>query len=222
VLVHKIQERVKAHFLNQEGSHDWHHIKRVLELSLILQDKEGGDRELVSLCALLHDISDHKYNGGDFELGGVVAKQWIIESGGNEILANKVAAIVPSISYKGANVKDEELSIEGQIVRDADRLDAIGAIGIARAFAYGGSKGRPLYDPHVPPVMHSKKEDYLKSKTHTVNHFYEKLLKIKERVRTNSGKKIANQRHDFMLIFLNQFYTEWNSKNGQEDSFINF
>ena len=216
-MVHLVQSRVKAYFLDKEGSHDWFHIKRVLELSREIQAIEGGNKELVELCALLHDVSDHKYNGGDYELGGAVARKWIIDAGGSNELANQVSLIVPKISYKGANVEDQELSIEGQIVRDADRLDAIGAIGIARAFAYGGSKNRPLYNPDIKPIMHDSKEAYLNAKTHTVNHFYEKLLKIKDRIETPSGKKIAKQRHEFMLFFLEQFYSEWNIKASYDD-----
>tara|TARA_B100001063_G_C16739464_1_gene543931 strand:- start:1001 stop:1645 length:645 start_codon:yes stop_codon:yes gene_type:complete len=209
VLVKAIQEKVKAFFENKEGSHDWEHIKRVWKLSIYLQKKEGGNKELIELCALLHDVSDHKYNGGDFSLGGDVAKQWIIDAGGSEALAHQVAIIVPKISFKGAKVEDEELPIEGRIVRDADRLDAIGAIGVARAFAYGGSKNRPLYSEGIKPVMHENKEDYLNSKSHTINHFYEKLLKIKGRMDTNTAKELAHTRHLFMEKYLEQFFLEW-------------
>ena len=209
MLVKAIQEKVKAFFENKEGSHDWEHIKRVWKISIYLQKKEGGDKELIELCALLHDVSDHKYNGGDFSLGGDVAKQWIIDAGGSEALAHQVAIIVPKISFKGAKVEDEELPIEGRIVRDADRLDAIGAIGVARAFAYGGSKNRPLYSEGIKPVMHENKEDYLNSKSHTINHFYEKLLKIKGRMDTNAAKELAHTRHLFMEKYLEQFFLEW-------------
>ena len=209
MLVKAIQEKVKAFFENKEGSHDWGHIKRVWKLSIYLQKKEGGNKELIELCALLHDVSDHKYNGGDFSLGGDVAKQWIIDAGGSEALAHQVAIIVPKISFKGAKVEDEELPIEGRIVRDADRLDAIGAIGVARAFAYGGSKNRPLYSEAIKPMMHENKEDYLNSKSHTINHFYEKLLKIKGRMDTNAAKELAHTRHLFMEKYLEQFFLEW-------------
>ena len=209
MLVRTIQEKVKTFFENKEGSHDWEHIKRVWKLSVYLQKKEGGSKELVELCALLHDISDHKYNGGDYSLGGKVAKQWVLEAGGSEALANQVAIIVPKISFKGAQVEDEELPIEGKIVRDADRLDAIGAIGVARAFAYGGSKNRPLYAEVIKPVMHTSKEAYLNSKSHTINHFYEKLLKIKGRMDTNTAKELAHTRHLFMENYLEQFFLEW-------------
>ncbi len=218
-MVHLVQSRVKAYFLDKEGSHDWYHIKRVLELSREIHAIEGGNKELVELCALLHDVSDHKYNGGDYELGGAVAREWIMDAGGSDELANQVSLIVPKISYKGANVEDQKLPIEGQIVRDADRLDAIGAIGVARAFAYGGSKNRPLFNPDIKPVMHDSKEAYLNAKTHTVNHFYEKLLKIKDRIETASGKIIAKQRHEFMVSFLEQFHSEWNIKASYDDWF---
>ena len=218
-MIHIVECRVKAYFIDKEGSHDWYHIKRVLELSREIQAIEGGNKRLVELCALLHDVSDHKYNGGDYELGGAVARKWVVDAGGSNDLANQVSLIVPKISYKGANVEDQKLPIEGQIVRDADRLDAIGAIGIARAFAYGGSKNRPLFNPDIKPVMHESKEAYLNAKTHTVNHFYEKLLKIKDRIETPSGKIIAKQRHEFMLSFLEQFHSEWNIKASYEDWF---
>jgi len=210
VLVQSIQKKVQTFFETKEGSHDWEHIKRVWKLSNYIQSIEGGNKELIELCALLHDVSDHKYNGGDFELGGKVAKQWIVDLGGSEQLADKVAFIVPRISFKGSQVEDEDLPIEGLIVRDADRLDAIGAIGIARAFAYGGSKNRPLYDEKIKPVMHLSKEAYMDSKSHTVNHFYEKLLKVKSRIHTDTAKQLAHSRHLFMEKYLDQFFEEWN------------
>lgn len=210
MLVEAIQKRVKNFFTSKEGSHDWYHIERVWKLSLHIHQKEGGNREIVELCALLHDVSDHKFNGGDFELGGSVARQWVLDSGGSLETADKVGFIVPQISFKGALVKDTELPIEGLIVRDADRLDAIGAIGIARAFAYGGSKNRPLFDPKTKPEMHSSKEAYLESRSHTVNHFYEKLLRIKDRISTKTAKNVAQRRHLYMEGYLKQFYDEWN------------
>ena len=210
MLVSKVLNEVKAHFKDQEGSHDWFHIERVWKMSILLHQKEGGDKEVIELCALLHDISDHKYNGGDFEKGGQVAKEWILKCGGTSRIANRVAALIPGISYKGAEVTEDALPIEGLIVRDADRLDAIGAMGIARAFAYGGSRKRPLYNPSIKPVMHTSKEQYLNSKTHTVNHFYEKLLLLKELLQTEAAKDIAKERHEFMKLLLDQFYKEWN------------
>lgn len=210
MLTHKVQNLVQNKFINQEGSHDWFHIERVLKMSLYLHETEGGNKEVIKLAALLHDISDHKYNGGDFEKGKEEAYEIIINEGGDKLLANKVADIIPQISFKGALVKDTDICLEGRIVRDADRLDAIGAIGIARAFAYGGSKGRPLYNPEISPVNHSSKEAYLKSKSHTINHFYEKLLILKDRLHTNTAKTIAAKRQQLMLDYLEAFYAEWN------------
>ena len=208
MLVTKILERVKQEFSSKEGSHDWFHIERVWKMSCFLQKIEGGDQTIVELTALLHDISDHKYNGGDFEKGKEIAYQMIIEHVGDSETAEKVSKIIPQISFKGSEQKDQEICIEGMIVRDADRLDAIGAIGIARAFAYGGSKSRPLYNPDISPISHHTKEDYLNSKSHTVNHFYEKLLLLKDRMHTDSAREIAEIRHSYMLNFLDEFYKD--------------
>ena len=213
MIVSKIHEIVKSRFNTLEGSHDWFHIERVLKMSLKLHLKEGGDKEVIQLLALLHDISDHKYNGGDYEKGREEAYQMIIENDGSTELANTVSSIVPQISFKGSEVEDQEICIEGKIVRDADRLDAMGAIGIARAFAYGGSKSRPLYNPNVSPISHHTKEDYLNSKSHTVNHFYEKLLLLKDRMHTNSARGIAEIRHSYMLDFLDEFHKDWSISN---------
>ena len=209
MLVDKVFKLVKDKFSTLEGSHDWFHIQRVYHMSEYLQCHEGGDAELIKLSALLHDISDHKYNGGDFEAGAHKARQIIIENGGAVQTAEKVASIVSNVSFKGALVDEKTSELELKIVRDADRLDAIGAIGIARAFAYGGSKYQPLYNPTLPPTLHSNKEEYLSSKTHTINHFHEKLLLLKDRIHTKSAKKIAEKRHQFMLEFLKRFHEEW-------------
>ena len=210
LLVNKVQKLVQNKFSTQEGSHDWFHIERVLKISMHLHKSEGGNKEVIQLAALLHDISDHKYNGGDFEKGKEEAYQIITKEGGDQTLANKVADIIPQISFKGALVKDTEICLEGKIVRDADRLDAIGAIGIARAFAYGGSRNRPLYNPDVKPMNHTSKEQYLNSKSHTINHFYEKLLLLKDRMHTETAKKIAAHRQEIMMNYLEEFYAEWN------------
>ena len=210
MIVEKIQKLVKAQFDSLEGSHDWFHIERVLKMSLHIHEAEGGDKEVIQLTALLHDISDHKYNGGNFEKGKDIAYQMIIDQGGDEKLAHSVSEIIPKISFKGSLVEDSDICLEGRIVRDADRLDAIGAIGIARAFAYGGSKGRPLFNPDADPVNHKSKEDYLNSKSHTINHFYEKLLILKDRLHTSTAKSIAVKRQRLMLDYLEAFYAEWN------------
>lgn len=209
-LIESIKKKIEIQFKDQEGSHDWQHILRVYNMALHLHDFEGGNREIIELAALLHDISDHKYNGGNFDSGWQVARQVIIDFGGTAKLADSVANVVKVVSFKGALVKDTETSLEGKIVRDADRLDAIGAIGIARTFAYGGSKNQAIYLEDVPPVLHDSKEAYFNAKTHTINHFYEKLLLLKDRMETQTAKEIAQIRHDRMIRFLDEFMSEIN------------
>lgn len=209
-LIEKIKIKIENQFKDQEGSHDWQHILRVYNMALHLHNVEGGNREVIELAALLHDISDHKYNGGNFDAGWQVARQVIIDFGGSEELANSVAEVVKVVSFKGALVKDSETSLEGKIVRDSDRLDAIGAIGIARTFAYGGSKNQAIYLEDIPPVLHDSKEAYFNAKTHTINHFYEKLLLLKDRMETQTAKEIAQIRHDRMIRFLDEFMSEIN------------
>lgn len=211
-LIKKIKIKIENQFKDQEGSHDWQHILRVYNMALHLQTFEGGNREVIELAALLHDVSDHKYNGGNFDAGWQVARQEIIDFGGSEELANLVADVVKVISFKGALVENTETSLEGKIVRDADRLEAIGAIGIARTFAYGGSKNQAIYLEDVPPVLHDSKESYFNAKTHTINHFYEKLLLLKDRMETQTAKEIAQIRHDRMIRFLDDFMSEINCK----------
>jgi uncharacterized protein len=178
-----------------------------------LQTKEGGDLEIIQLAALLHDISDHKMNGGKLNEGGNVALQLLLENGYDKQKAKIVANIVDGVSFKGALVKDLQISIEGKIVQDADRLDAIGAMGIARAFAYGGSKNRPIYEPSVLPELHDDFKKYATAKSHTINHFYEKLLLLKDRLHTKTAHVIGLKRHQIMEAFLVQFYDEWNLTN---------
>lgn len=209
-LVDQVKNHVKSLFTNMEGSHDWHHIERVWNLAKMLHEKEGGNKRIIELAALLHDISDHKYNGGDYEKGAAETKSLLLSLGSEAQLAEDVSKIVSQISYKGAFVPDIKGSIELSIVRDADRLDALGAIGIARAFAYGGSKNRALFFPKTPPVLHKNQEEYLKNEGHTINHFYEKLFLLKDRMETNSAKEIAKIRHQVMVDFVRQFLEEWN------------
>ena len=212
-LVEKVKKHVQELFKNDSTGHDWFHIERVYLMACHLQNYEGGNKELIELAALLHDISDHKMNGGKLNAGGEVSFQLLINFGCDIQLAQNVKDIVDSVSFKGANVLDSMNSIEGKIVQDADRLDAIGAIGIARAFAYGGSKNRPIYSPENKPELHDSFEEYASSKSHTINHFYEKLLLLKDRLHTETARDIGLQRHDFMKQFLEQFFNEWNSKN---------
>jgi uncharacterized protein len=207
--IEQIRNIVKEKFLNHEGSHDWFHIERVYNLAIYLQEKEGGNKLIIELAALLHDISDHKYNGGNWQAGASVATELMLQVGISNEIAEKVAQVIAQVSFKGAHVNDEVETIEAKIVQDADRLDAIGAIGIARAFSYGGSKNRPLYDPEILPKLHSSKEEYAKSVSHTVNHFYEKLFLIKDLMKTLSGKELAEKRHQLMENFIAEFYEEW-------------
>lgn len=211
-LIHIIRILVKAKFSEDSSGHDWFHIERVYNLALHLQSVEGGDKNLIALGALLHDISDHKLNGGKLNDGGNVAYQILIDNGCDSLTASKVKAIVDSTSFKGAHVQDETNSLEAKIVQDADRLDAIGAIGIARTFAYGGHVGNPLYDPTIQPKLHNSFEEYAASKTHTINHFHEKLLLLADRLHTDSAKKIGEKRTQLMQDFLESFHKEWNTE----------
>lgn len=200
---------IKNNFENDFSGHDWHHIERVHSNALKIQQKEGGDFEVVSLLAILHDVSDHKLNGGILNNGGNEAARIMTKIGLDSTLINKVSPLIDEISFKGAGVSDKNSCLESRIVQDADRLDAIGAIGIARAFAYGGNKNRPMFVPELTAEMHDSFESYANSKSHTINHFYEKLLLLKDRMHTNAGKELAQERHDFMVQFLDQFHREW-------------
>lgn len=211
ILIEKVKDHVREIFQHDATGHDWFHIERVHSLACQIQETEGGNRELVELAALLHDISDHKMNGGKLNHGGTVAFLLLKDLNCSDQLANDVKEIINGVSYKGANVHDSMKSLEGKIVQDADRLDAIGAIGIARAFAFGGNKNRAMYIPDFKPEMHDSFEAYANSKSHTVNHFYEKLLLLKDRLNTETARKIGQQRHDFMVNYLQQFYNEWNT-----------
>ena len=200
---------IKSNFENDFSGHDWYHIERVHSNALKIHQKEGGDLEIISLLAILHDVSDHKLNGGKLNQGGVEAEVIMRKIGVNAAVIQKVCPLIDEISYKGAGVLDENSCLESKIVQDADRLDAIGAIGIARAFAYGGSRGRPMYAPDISAELHDSFEAYAKSQSHTINHFHEKLLLISDRLHTTTAKEMAKERHDFMLQFLDQFHKEW-------------
>ena len=193
-----------------EGSgHDWQHINRVRRTALVLAKHEGADSNLVELSALLHDLDDHKFTHGDYEVGARSISNWLQSLGAEEELIERVVKIRNEVSFKGAGVATPVSSIEAAVVQDADRLDAIGAIGIARAFAYGGSKGRLLYEEDVKPTWHNDFTSYSTDSGHTINHFYEKLLLLKDRMNTHSGRRLAHQRHAFMEEFLEQFMLEW-------------
>jgi len=208
----QIRQHVRQKFQHEGTGHDWHHIERVTRNALHIAQTEGGDPTLIEIASLLHDIDDHKFNGGDLEAGARTAEKLLRELEVDDAVIEQVAHIIATVSYKGALVHSIPASLEGQIVQDADRLDAIGAIGIARAFAFGGSKNRPLYEPEQHPELHDNAQAYISSGTHTINHFYEKLLLLKNKMNTPTGKKLAMERHAFMEKFLQQFYSEWESK----------
>lgn len=210
----KILELITPKFEGDVTGHDIYHIQRVLNMSRELQKKEGGDLRLIEYAAVLHDLDDHKFNGGKLNSGGETAMHFLLEQGIDRTTSIAVKEIVDQISFKGAhtNVRSLNDNIETQIVQDADRLDALGAIGIARTFAYGGFKGQQMYLPEFEPHLHQSFEEYAKSKTTSINHFHEKLLLLKDRLNTNSAKQIALERHRFMEEFLDRFYAEWEVK----------
>lgn len=211
-IISRTEEFVKGQLENDSTGHDWWHIHRVRNLAMVLAKEEKANLLIVELGALLHDIADHKFHGGDAMIGPAMARSWLSGMSVDKSIIDAVVEIVQGVSYKGAGVETPMQSIEGKVVQDADRIDALGAIGIARTFAYGGYKGHGLYDPEIEPVMHDSFESYKKSKAPTINHFYEKLLLLKDRMNTDTGRKIANERHLFMEEYLQRFFAEWEGK----------
>ena len=203
---------VKQQLENAEGGHDWFHIERVYKNALLIAEGVDCDLIVVKLGALLHDIADSKFHGGDETVAPKTARTFLESQNVSEDIILHVIAIIENISFKGGNFEKKFNSKELEIVQDADRLDAIGAIGIARTFNYGGFKNRPLYNPNIQPNMNMNKEEYKNSESPTLNHFYEKLLLLKDKMNTETGKKIAQKRHDFMVTFLGQFYAEWDGE----------
>ncbi|MFZ2269673.1 MAG: HD domain-containing protein [Azonexus sp.] len=208
-LVERVAAQIRARFAAESSGHDWFHIERVWRLARRIAEQEGANREIAELGALLHDIADWKFHGGDDSIGPRQAELLLRQEGAPEELIGPVVDIVASISFKGAGVSTPMASLEGQCVQDADRLDAIGAIGIARCFAYGGHAGRLVHDPAVPPVLHATAEAYKAGKGASLNHFYEKLFLLKDRMNTSSGRALAEERHRFMESFVAQFLEEW-------------
>lgn len=200
---------VKQELQNAEGGHDWFHIERVYKNSLLIAKTEECDALVVQLGALLHDIADSKFHNGDETVGPRVARGYLESKAVTQDIIDHVVLIIENISYKGGNFEKKFSSKELDIVQDADRLDAIGAIGIARTFNYGGFKNRTLYDPEIAPKTGMSKEEYKNNDSPTINHFYEKLLLLKDKMNTETGKQIAQQRHKYMEGFLSQFYAEW-------------
>ncbi len=211
-LVDRVAQHIQSKFDGEGSGHDWHHINRVRRLAKQIAAAEGANQELAELAALVHDIADWKFHNGDDSVGPREAERLLSEEDATPEVIEQVVDIVRTISYKGAGVVTAMNTLEGQCVQDADRLDAIGAIGIARCFAYGGHAGRLMYDPGEPPVMHATAEAYKASKGHSLNHFYEKLFLLKDRMNTATGRALAEERHKYMEAFVERFLAEWNGK----------
>lgn len=203
---------VKKELENAEGGHDWFHIERVYKNAALIANGENCDILIVQLGALLHDIADSKFHDGDETVGPKKARLFLESKNVPENTIAHVVNIIENISFKGGHETKKFSSLELDIVQDADRLDAIGAIGIARTFNYGGFKNRAIYNPEITPNLKMNKEEYKNSDAPTINHFYEKLLLLKDKMNTKTGREIAAQRHEFMELFLNQFYSEWNGE----------
>jgi uncharacterized protein len=209
MLLETTKNFVKQKLENAESGHDWFHIERVLNNSLQIAKTEICNLEVVQLAALLHDIADSKFNNGNESIGPETAKSYLESQKVQTEIVDHVVKIIENISFKGGHKHSDFNSIELQIVQDADRLDAIGAIGIARTFNYGGFKNREIYNPNILPNLSMTKDEYKNSSAPTINHFYEKLLLLKDKMNTETGKKLAQERHLFMEQFLDQFHKEW-------------
>jgi len=201
---------VKEKLEGAEAGHDWFHIERVWKLSKKIAQAEDCNLEVVELSALLHDIADPKFHNGDETVALKISREFLESQNVEEEIIQQVLFIIQNISFKNRNEVPADLPIELKIVQDADRIDAIGAIGVARTFNFGGFKNNLMYHPDIQPKLNMSKEEYKKSNGTTINHFYEKLLLLKNLMNTNEGKKLAEERHLFMLTFLDQFMKEWN------------
>lgn len=211
-IIQKTKDFVKKTLADAEGGHDWWHIYRVWKLSKKIGQNEKVDNFVVELGALLHDIADSKFYNGDEEVGPCKAKKFLNSLNVEKKVVDHVENIVSNVSFKGARNIQKFKSPELDVIQDADRLDAMGAIGITRAFNYGGHKGRGIYDPKIKPNLNMTKEEYKNNNTPTINHFYEKLLLLKNGMNTETGKYMAKHRHKYMEQFLDEFYKEWNGE----------
>lgn len=208
-VIEAVKLKIQEQFQGESTGHDWYHIERVYKNALLIAAKEGGDIFIIELAALLHDIADHKFVENADEEAQERITHLLSALSVDKSKIDAVIDIVQKCSFKGGTTPNKMSKLEGLIVQDADRLDAIGAIGIARTFAYGGKVGNEIYNPEVQPQTFKNAEEYRNNRTHTVNHFYEKLLKLKEGMNTETGKALAEERHNYMLKFLEQFYKEW-------------
>ena len=207
IQIQKTKDYIQAHFELESSGHDWWHIYRVWQLAKMIAQAEGANLFFVEMAALLHDLDDWKLSEGNNHTPNAIL--WMEKIGLQKAAIEQIQRIIEDVSFKGAGVDTTPRTTEAKIVQDADRLDAIGAIGIARTFAYGGHKNRLIYDPKIEPEMHESFSAYQKSTAPTINHFYEKLLLLKDRMNTETGQVIAEKRHQFMEIFLHQFFQEW-------------
>lgn len=209
ILIEKTKEYVKSKQLGESTGHDWWHTLRVFNLATTIAKKENGNILIISLASLLHDIADYKLNDGDIEIGPKTARIWLEQNNVSEDIIVQITDIIATMSFKGANVDSSMKTLEGKIVQDADRLDAIGSIGIARTFAFGGNKGREIYNPEQNVEVHSTFDEYKNNNSCSINHFYEKLLLLKDLMNTPTAKEIAIERHQYMVDFLDRFNKEW-------------
>jgi len=207
-IIKKTENFVKKTMKGDPG-HDWSHVNRVRNTALHIAEKEKANSFIVELGALLHDVADYKFHKWDDKIGSKTARAWLKSLNFDAKLIEQVCFIVDEVSFKGAKVKDNTSNLATNIVRDADKLDALGAIGIARTFSYGGHFGVPMYLPEIKPTLHSSFKQYKKHSASTINHFYEKLLLLKDRMHTKTAKQIAARRHKFMEQYLKEFYREW-------------
>ena len=213
-IVQQTKDYVRGQLEGEGTGHDWWHVHRVWQNAIYIAQQEKADLFVVQLAALLHDIADWKFHHGDDTVGPKLAKEWLKKLSVDEKIIAHVCDIIKGVSFNGAGVENQMKTREGMVVQDADRIDAIGAIGIARAFAYGGHKGREIYNSDIKPKHHVSFEQYKNSKSTTINHFYEKLLLLKDLMNTETARKIADRRHAFMEMFLERFFKEWNENKG--------
>jgi uncharacterized protein len=212
-IIEATKNYVRATLKDAEGGHDWFHTLRVYHNAILISKGEKVDALVVALGALLHDIADSKFHDGDDTIGPKMAREFLFKHNVDSFVIEQVIKIIENISFNKSLEEGEKFtSPELDVVQDADRLDAIGAIGIARCFNYGGFKNRALFDPSIKPNMSMTKEEYKTSTAPTINHFYEKLLLLSDKMNTKTGKRIAKQRHQFMEQYLDQFYAEWDGK----------
>lgn len=209
-IVERARQYAREEMSRDASGHDWWHIYRVATAAKKLAERSGADPFVVEIAALLHDIGDYKLRGPSDDAESAIAREWLEQQNLSSEIVDHICDIIDNMSFKGAGVKSTMRTLEGKIVQDADRLDAIGAIGVARTFAYGGNKGQAMHDPDLAPQFHATMKQYRETKTTSINHFHEKLLLLKDLMNTEEAKELAQKRHDFMLQFLDQFEKEWN------------